>query len=143
VSELNDSPYDTAAALGLRVITPGDRELFIDIDCDEDLAHYRAMLEILKPIAFTDGRALVVMEKVVPSKTLGHFHITVTLDERVTPMERIAFQAALGSDRKRELLSLLRVRLDLDRPPTVFFEPHGEQQPGVELPVVGESELTF
>jgi hypothetical protein len=143
VSELDDNPYETAATLGLQVMLPSDRELFIDIDCEEDLAHYRAMLEVLKPIAFTDGRALVIMDRVIPSKTPGHFHIVVTLDERVTPMERIAFQAALGSDRKRELLSLLRIRLDLDRPPTVFFEPHGEQQPGVELPVVGESELTF
>jgi hypothetical protein len=143
VSELDDNPYETAATLGMHVMLPSDSELFIDIDCEEDLVHYRAMLEVLKPLAFTDGRALVVMDRVIPSKTLGHFHVVVTLDERVTPMERIAFQAALGSDRKRELLSLLRIRLQLDRPPTVFFEPLVEEQPRGELPVVGESELTF
>lgn len=59
---------------------------------------------------------------VTPSKSGGEKqHIRVFLPFNVEPVERIALQAALGSDGVRELLSLRRVRGD-DPHPTLFAE---------------------
>lgn len=48
-------------------------------------------------------------------------HITVTLPFNVEPWQRVAFQAAMGSDPFRELLSCVRL-LRGDDKPTLFVE---------------------
>jgi hypothetical protein len=105
-----------AAALGLVLVEPGPNELQIDIDDYESEKVFYTNLEIL-------GRYIsVVSSVVIPSKSGGvRKHITVTLVREVTPLERIALQAVLGSDRKREVLSLIRV-FQGDENPTLFFE---------------------
>jgi hypothetical protein len=122
MSDLNDIPEQTAKGLGLVCRYPTDRELFIDIDSDVDLVHYEQMRIVMHALATMCPGAEVVSEERIPSRTPGHLHIILTMEVPVTPMERIALQAAFGSDRKRELLSALRVRLELQRAPTVFFE---------------------
>ena len=124
MSDLNDDPKVVAKREGLTVHLPDDNELFIDIDSDEDLAHYEEMMEVLRSIGCSVTPAIEV-DSVVRSRSKSGkgWHIRVRFEQDVTPMERIAFQAALGSDRKRELLSILRIRLGVDRPPTIFFEP--------------------
>lgn len=121
MSALEDDPYAVAAREGLRVDLPGPYELFIDIDSQEDREHYDAMRAIL-----IQNGIEIVSERETPSSKSAerHSHIRLVLNspEPLTPIERIALQACLGSDRKRELLSWLRIRLKLDRPPTVFFE---------------------
>jgi hypothetical protein len=128
VSALSDDPYEEADKMGLSCVEPDLNELFIDIDTEEDYAHYRAMRTLLEPYY------KFVSETISASRTDGHVHIRLRLGEHVTAMERIAWQAALGSDRKRELLSILRVVLNLQRPPTVFFEtpPTTEEFAGAE-----------
>ena len=123
MSDLALSPFKVARDLGMRCEFPEDDELFIDIDSDADLVHYFAMKEVL-----TENKVQFFDERITPSTTEGHFHIRVRLAEGdgflgvITPEMRIALQAAMGSDRKRELLSALRILCRLDRPPTVFFE---------------------
>lgn len=62
------------------------------------------------------------------SKSGGeHRHITLTLSNNISDVERILLQAILGSDPKRELLSYIRILRNIPQP-TAFFElPEGAQ----------------
>lgn len=120
MSSLADDPHIVAKELGLRVDLPGECELFIDIDSTDDALHFYAMVDVLKEngIVFDDVTA-------TPSRS-GNTHVRARLPYAVSDTERIALQACLGSDRKRELLSMLRIKLHAgERPPTVFFETVG------------------
>lgn len=126
LAQESDKAFEKAAANGWVVVKPKPNEVQIDIDRLEDLAVYTNNLSILKESA----PDLVKKEEthVSPSGEPGHFHITLTLAQKITPVERIAIQAALGSDRKRELLSYLRTRRG-DPVPTLFFEKGPEDEP--------------
>ena len=103
-----------AAAEGCVVLYPKPNELFIDLDntADEDLfyEHFNTLCE-LWPAARCE----------VHGSRGGHKHAVVTLPEAVTDLERAALQAAMGSDRKRELLTILAVFAGISNQ-TVFFE---------------------
>lgn len=130
MSDLNDDPREVADRLGLEMVLPGPRDLFVDLDNAADTKHYVSMLALLAEIAGKD-----VSESKVTESAGGNKHaylLSSFLDEfdecsRERAILRIALQACLGSDRKRELLSLLRVLLRMDRPPTVFFERPGAE----------------
>ena len=118
MSELSADPYVTAHDLGCVVIEPGPFELFVDLDGDA------TQLEIGLTAAISVGLPIRVT-KIVPSKTPGHVHVYLDVDnngEPLTPERRIALQAVLGSDLKRELFSLARIMLNVPRAPTIFFE---------------------
>lgn len=106
-----------AQANGLYVRWPGKRELLIDIDSCEGKATFEKNFKIL------DQYFLGMVVKREPSRSGDdcHEHITVGLPLAVSPIERIALQAALGSDPTRELLSYGRY-IDGDPHPTLFFE---------------------
>lgn len=128
-SDLSEHPVDALRRYNLEagdnreIIEPDDNQLFIDIDNKDDLNLLYAMLDTLQ----LNGVAATV-ERVTPSRTEGHYHAVVRLDRTIDSVTRVAFQACLGSDRKRELLSLLRIVLGLNRPPTVFFEVPAEKE---------------
>lgn len=125
-SHLEDDPGKAAQELGLVIVLPGPRDLFVDIDNEADYLWLLAMVEVMGGV----GVQLEV-DHVSPSKSgLPRRHVYLRADRDLTPVERIALQAALGSDRKRELLSLLRVWLHTDRPPTLFFEQPGHPRDG-------------
>ena len=106
----------TAARLGMVSVLPTERELFLDLD-DGGL-DVAKLLELGKVAGL--GLTLV---GVWSSKTDGHSHALIRTDFDLTPTLRCALQCALGSDRKRELLSLARIlRADVQADPTVFFE---------------------
>ena len=56
-----------------------------------------------------------------PSGRPGRHHVVVTMPRPVSPMERIALQAILGSDPIREMLSWFRIERGIEEP-TIFFE---------------------
>lgn len=111
-------PQATAAALGLIAVAPEVDELQLDIDNKSDMDIVDDMLGLL---AASDIGARV--EKVTTSKS-GNTHVYLRLEWPVEldPVTRIALQACFGSDRKRELLSLLRHVFKTQHPPTVLFE---------------------
>lgn len=112
---------ENAATLGLEIKLPKDNELFIDIDSEEDYATFQKQLSLL----VRQEPALIVSNR--PSKSgLPKRHIVVALARPVIgELERILLQAALGSDRKRELLSWVRVKSGESEHPTLFFEKPG------------------
>lgn len=105
---------------GIVIVTPKANELFLDIDSEDSLTYFEkasAPLFANKFGAFT--------YKVTSSRSgkEGHYHVVISMEDRVfDKTERVAFQACLGSDRKRELLSLYDYFNDPSTPPTVFFE---------------------
>lgn len=111
---------------GWRVDVPGDRELFIDIDTDEQFAVFERCFEIahrelLKMPEHCEPAAYAV----APSPGgLPKRHVRVQLPPSMpalTVTERVAWQAALGSDPVRETLALIRIQRGDDMP-TIFKE---------------------
>lgn len=106
-----------AAARGCVVVQPEPNQLFVDIDSNEDMNFLLAGLARIRARTPVEDRITPS-----PSGREGRWHVTLTFAERTfTPLERVAFQAALGSDRMRELNSVIDI-LDNDPLPTIFFE---------------------
>ena len=118
MSDSPTDPYKKAARLGKVVVLPKPDELFIDIDNEGDAC----VLQSLLRVARTAGLDIFV-DRRIPSATPGHEHVYLRCGEslQLTPTLRIALQAALGSDRKREVLALAAVVRGIE-PHSVFFE---------------------
>lgn len=108
-----ESAQEKARIRGLQVVFPSPRELQIDIDSAESMDVFMENIDRLKH----DGYEV----RPSPSRAIGHYHITVRLLYEVTPLERIALQAMLGSDLTREILSYARLQRGIVQP-TIFFE---------------------
>lgn len=121
MSDLLADPYEEAEMLGLKVVLPKSDELFIDLDDEANRTILMEGLQVLEDNMFT-----FEVSKETVSKS-GNAHIYVETGLELTDAERCLFQACLGSDLKRELLSALRIIVGkkskkLTRDPTVFFE---------------------
>lgn len=105
-------------AEGYDVVSPKANELQIDIDTEEQYVVFHDSLAMLIANSTTPNPRVVER----PSRSgLPHMHISVTLPYDVTPWQRIAMQAALGSDPRREVLSCVRLMRG-DEHPTLFVE---------------------
>lgn len=112
----DDAVFEKGERDNLRVVIPAHNELQIDLDGDAQYMHYQEMLKLFKAKGFK------FTEQVNPSKSgLPNRHVTLTLTDSIDPWQRIALQASLGSDPKRELLSAARI-LNGDPYPTAFLE---------------------
>lgn len=109
----------SALERGCSVVTPRPNELFLDIDTDEDLETFKGQISLLE--LYFEGDDIAWRAAQSPSGRPGRYHVTVTVPRFVDEQERVALQACLGSDRKRELLSLKRIRQG-HISPTCFFE---------------------
>ncbi len=112
-----DMAYKKAEELNLDVVVPDEYTLQLDYD-NGIPDNFNSLLCIIG-VNFSFGD-LVPPYKETVSKG-GKIHIYVTLKEPITNAERIALQAALGSDPKREILSLARLRRG-ETTPTLLFE---------------------
>jgi hypothetical protein len=104
------------------VVFPKDDELQIDIDSEHAYDVFNAMRHIV-----TIHFPFKTIEERPSYSGLPKRHIVITLENKVTPHERLILQLALGSDRVREVLGLRRLQLGQDEP-TCFFEPKPEGQ---------------
>lgn len=106
-----------AATKGLVVVLPKADKLFLDIDTEEAITTFTKQTGLV-------AKYLPVREIcTLPSKNgYPRRHITVRVGRDLTPLERIALQAILGSDLKRELLSWARLTAGNNPNPTLFFE---------------------
>jgi len=122
-SDLSEHPVETLRRINLEdgderiIVEPATDELFIDIDSEDDFELLDNRLQTLR----LNGVGVDTI-RTTPSRRSGHYHVVLRLDRNIDPTMRVALQACLGSDRKREILSALRILFDMDRPPTVFFE---------------------
>lgn len=118
----HDKTVVTAIERKCAIITPGPRELFIDIDS------FRA--KRLHDRAFAVFQTCVKCTRTVrPSPSnrwwkpwrWGRYHVVVTLPFHVTAVDRVKLQAILGSDPVRETLGYRALRKGYANP-TVFYE---------------------
>lgn len=106
-------------AAGNRVVYPKENELLIDIDTENQYSLFKHQIEALEKNSVL---CTILYDELSRGGYPGR-HIIVKLDNSIDldPVKRIAFQAALGSDPMRELLSLLRNENE-DKFPTLFIE---------------------
>lgn len=108
---------------GCTVERADDCTLQIDLDSDEAFAFFEEQIGLMNNIGLVSWNGYDVR----PSKSgLPHRHVTVKLLESLSIIQRIALQAALGSDRRRELLSIKGLMNDTMLYPVVLFRPKGE-----------------
>jgi hypothetical protein len=138
----------TAAALGLKIVTATSYHLQLDLDSPEAFDRFEENFALLdehfKRIGWEMQRLLTVSKS-------GNTHVYIRIVSEGIPgaaaqsfdiQQRIALQAALGSDGKRELLNLVRYYDDVDtRDNVVLFETPEEYikvmdflYPGVAAP---------
>jgi len=100
----------------LLIVFPCENQLQLDLDTQHAFDIYLT----LKPII--DRYFGILREKIAPSRSgLPKRHVTVTLHTMLTSYQRIALRAILGSDRVRELLSVVQ-EMQSDPHPTLFLE---------------------
>lgn len=117
--ELREKFISRMEAEGYKVIYPEENQLLIDIDSYEGHSiFHRAMAAYKRNM---EGFGEIKFEQRPSSSGYPHMHITVTLPFKVDPWQRIALQAAFGSDPMRELLSITRL-MKGDSHPTILVE---------------------
>lgn len=112
----NEKAFEKAQQENLDIVFPKDNELQIDIDNEHSYILFLNQLTILAKYL----QLLNVEEHPSKGGSPGR-HITVRLGKSFTPLERLALQAMLGSDRIRELLGFIRLYRG-EQHPTLFFE---------------------
>lgn len=119
MSEPREHAPDKAARLGMELVEPKPDEVFVDLDgeaaLDEFLCRWNNFIAVypLSTVQFTTSKS-------------GNYHAYVRVPD-LSPLrteERIAMQAALGSDPLREMIALEHHR-DGYEYPCVFFEMPG------------------
>jgi len=121
--DLSLAAEKAAAAVGCHVVNPEPHQLQIDIDSEEAFYYFNVRL-----VEFEKHSNYGVTIKTTPSKSgLPRRHVVLDVYERngdphvFDEYERIAIQAALGSDIIRETLNVWR-HLAGHKHPTRFFE---------------------
>jgi len=113
---------------GYEVVFPKNNELQIDIDSEEEYQIFKEQYEIL---CNHWGKQSFEIKEEPSFSGLPHRHIVVTCVYMENIFEdiykRIAFQACLGSDVKREMLNLLAVEIYEDKTPSLFIKKKGEK----------------
>lgn len=99
-----------------KVVIPAEDELQIDLDSEEDHKRYNHAAEI-----FFRYIAPVDIKTATSSSGEGRCHITIKLPFKASLWQRLALQAALGSDHIREILSCIQL-LEGDNNPILFKE---------------------
>lgn len=118
---LSADAIEAAEDRGLSTIFPAEDELLLDFDNSLDYDYFQ---ETGRDILSQFWGIKKVEEKPSASNRPGHIHVRVTLENIITPMERFALQAALGSDRKRELLGIALLKNE-DPHPTFLIQREG------------------
>ena len=113
----SDLAFEQAKKNGWDVALPKNNQLFVDIDNTQDLVRFYKLRDTLLQ------NWGILSTTINPSKSgiPDRMHIVVNLAEQIDPITRIALQACMGSDRTREILSLVRVKTG-DPHPTLFME---------------------
>lgn len=102
---------------GYEVVLPAWDTLQIDIDSSYYEEKFREHWEAVVKRNIPDAK---IISETVSKSGVGK-HITVQMPFQMLDLERIAWQAALGSDLVRETLALIRHR-NFDFPCTLFVE---------------------
>ncbi len=109
--ETFDAEEKAAVLEGKLIVRSTPTTLLLDLDTPEDIQRYQDWLPWL-----IEKHIAISVEEVWASKTEGHMHAVVRLTRPFSFEARVALQLSLGSDRRREVLSLLRHANGIDEP---------------------------
>lgn len=116
----NEQMLEWAKQCGCVFEEADEMTLFIDVDSKDQLKVFWENLPLADKLFDIDKRRHKI--RITDSKSGGdHKHIRIALPRLFSPTERILLQACLGSDLKRELISLKRVQ-NGEQNVVVFFE---------------------
>ena len=114
--------YEEGLAETHEVVLPQPNQLLLDYDTPELPEFFMERMNVL----------LQAMKGPVLYQTYqsrhGNRHVIVTLPKELTPEHRIAWQAALGSDPKREALSLLSMAKGSKNPTLLIHRKDGSDK---------------
>ena len=118
MSEVREDAEEKANRLGMLLVKPSSSEVFVDIDSVEEFEEFTIRWKLAEKLWPKAGYRFTES-----SSGIGHYHIYVTIPELdpIDNFERIAVQAALGSDPFRELLAVYHGRAGYVHT-SVFFE---------------------
>jgi hypothetical protein len=106
-----------AEALGLDIVLPDDNTLQLDFDTE---GQWDTFLAMRLPILL---QYVAVLRVWWTESNSGNKHVYIKLKEPMNFLQRVAYQAALGSDPTRELLSLARVQIGQGETTMLFEKP--------------------
>lgn len=87
------------------LLYPRDDEVFLDLDDKTSQDRYYEGLRFINDLL----PKLILSTKEQPSRSGGNkIHVILKLNQPIMPELRLALQAALGSDQKREILNISR-----------------------------------
>jgi len=113
---LDEMADNASKSKGRGVVYPNEFTVQIDLDSEEELVEFKQRFELF------DRLFKVIGFKITKSTTPNHYHVRIEMDQAVlNEAERILFQALLGSDFRREMISYARL-LAGDKHPSVLFE---------------------
>jgi len=102
-----NSIIEAAISNNMTVVYPKPNQLLLDIDAEKD--YLLLPLKITKIENILDIK-LKIKSKIISSSGLPHQHIIIENDQELSPHEQILLQVILGSDYKRELHSLVKLK---------------------------------
>jgi hypothetical protein len=114
-SEFKDDQDKYAQKHNLKIVLPEPNQLQLDIDSTKLPEFHEHHIYILEQFN------KVTAVRTTKSKS-GNMHVYIDLERPVDPYERIALQACLGSDLKRELLTLNNLKDPSNTRPQFLFE---------------------
>jgi hypothetical protein len=100
---------------GFEVVMGHDQLLLLDLDGEAAQARFHEQLELVNRMFGVDG-----YQKWASKSGGDHQHVLVYLKTPATLQERVAIQAAMGSDPIREILTLIRARNGIVEPSRLF-----------------------
>jgi len=106
----------------LDIVYPKDNELFLDLDSDAAHTLFLNQLSMLRNFMYVINVEIRASKSGLPNR-----HAIVTLNVKVSEAERLALQAALGSDRRCEILRY-KLYSEGDPQPTLFLEKKNDYE---------------
>ena len=113
----------TAEDAGFVIVRGNDNTLLLDLDTAQGAAQYSQMYEMV------DSKFGVLSSETWKSKS-GHTHVKLLIRESLPAASRIALQAVLGSDPKRETFGVYKLTKGVPEPSLLF-------RPPTSVPVAG------
>lgn len=107
----------TAEMNGFTIIRGNENTLLLDLDTPAGNVQYETMLQMV------DSKFGVLSIESWKSKS-GHKHVKLLIRESLPAAQRIALQAVLGSDPKRETFGVYKLTKGVPEP-SLLFKPPG------------------
>ncbi len=115
---LIDNNYDA----DFEVVVAKDNELMLDFDRTTIPQQFEIVLDILAQVLAAPNVEPVRPPYEVSKSKSGNLHVVVTLPYDMSIAKRVVWQAALGSDPKREALHMLSIKYK-DLNPILLYQP--------------------